>query len=169
MIPTLIPTPYKQFLPSLKTIAGNASSKINEFADWMINHIPPTTKATVSNSIRKIQNLFSKVKLLKTALKDFTKSYEIDIIYSDDAQKQLFATKNIVEDKLRLEVKKMNGLKARITLKITFEKQRESKTITKQAFFNCKTFIILKQEDFDGMLEYWRLAQRRFGVGVFFS
>ena len=48
----------------------------------------------------------------------------------------------------------MNRLKALITLKITFEKQRGSETITKQAFFNCKTFIILKHEDFDGMLEY---------------
>ena len=48
----------------------------------------------------------------------------------------------------------MNVLKAIITLKITFEKQRGSEIITKQAFFNCKTFIILKHEDFDGMLEY---------------
>ena len=87
-------------------------------------------------------------------VKEVTKSYEIDIVYYDDPQKQLFATKNIVEDKLQLEVKKMNGLKAIITLKINFEKQRGSETITKQAFFNCKTFIILKHEDFDGMLQY---------------
>ena len=68
--------------------------------------------------------------------------------------KQLITTKNIVEDKLRLEVSKVKELKAIITLKITFEKQRGSETITKQAFFNRKTFIILKQEDFDGVLEY---------------
>ena len=109
---------------------------MNEFANWLINYVPPRTKATVSNSIQKILNLFSKktikVKLLKTAFEDFTKSYERDIVYSDDPQKQLFATKNIVEDKLRLEVKKMNGLKAIITHKITFEKQRGSETITKQ-------------------------------------
>ena len=72
----------------------------------------------------------------------------------------------------------MNGLKAIITLKITFEKQRGSETITKQAFFNCKTFIILKQEDFDSMLKYaankiinkigdW--LRKGFGVGDFFS
>ena len=48
----------------------------------------------------------------------------------------------------------MKGLKTIITLKITFEKQRGSETIIKQAFFNCKTFIILKLEDFDGMLDY---------------
>ena len=104
-VPALIPTPYKRFLPSLKTIADKASAKIkkrvNDFADWLMNYIPPRTKAIVSNS-----NLFPKVKLLKTALKDFTKYYEIDIVYYDDPQKQLFGTKNIVEDKLRLEVKK---------------------------------------------------------------
>ena len=49
---------------------------------------------------------------------------------------------------------KMKELKTIITFKITFEKQRESETIIKQAFFNCKTFIILKLEDFDGMLDY---------------
>ena len=83
-VSALIPTQYKRFLPSLKTITDKVSAKIknrvNEFADWMINHIPPRIKAIVSNSIQKILNLFPKVKLLKTALKNFTKSYEINII-----------------------------------------------------------------------------------------
>ena len=144
-VPSLIPTQYKRFLPSLKTIADKASAKIkmriNEFADWLMNYVPPRTKAIIFNSIQKILNLFPKVKLLKAALKDFTKSYEVDIVYYDDLQKQLFATKNIVGDKLRLEVKKRNGLKAIITLKITFEKQRESEKITKQTFFNCKHLL----------------------------
>ena len=146
-VPALKPTSYKRFLPSLKTLAKKASAKIikcvNEFADWMMNNVPPRTKTIVS--IQKILNLFPKVKLLKTALKDFTKSFEVDIVCYDDPQKQLFATKNIVENKLRLEVKKLNGLKAIITLQITFEKQRGSETITKQAFFNCKTFIICNE------------------------
>ena len=143
-------TQYKGFLLSLKNIAGNASAKIkkrvNEFADWLINYLPPRDKATIFNSIQKILNLFPKktikVKLLKTALKDFTKSYEEDIVYYDDPQKQLTTTKNILEDKLRLEISKMKGLKAIITLKFTFEKQRGSETIIKQAFFNCKKFIV---------------------------
>ena len=67
-VPLLIPTPYKRFLPSLKTIAEKASTKIkkrvNEFADWLMNYIPPRTKATVSNSIQKILNLFPK-KIIK--------------------------------------------------------------------------------------------------------
>ena len=108
-VPALIPTLYKRFLPSFKTMADKASSKIkrvNKFADWLMNYIPPRIKAIVSNLIQKILNLFPKVKLLKTALEDFTKSYEVDIVYYDDPQKELFTTKNIVEDKLRFEVKK---------------------------------------------------------------
>ena len=66
-VSALIPTQYKQFLTSLKTIAGNAYPKIekrvNEFADWLINYVPPRAKATISNSIRKILNLFPKKEL----------------------------------------------------------------------------------------------------------
>ena len=64
-------------------------------------------------------------------LKDFEKSYGVNIVHYDDPQKQLIATRNIVEDKLQLEVNKMKGLKAILSIKITFEKQRESETITK--------------------------------------
>ena len=65
-VPALKPTQYtrKRFLPRLKTIAGKASAKIkkhvNEFADSLMNYAPPRTKATVSNSIQKILNLFPK-------------------------------------------------------------------------------------------------------------
>ena len=62
--PALEPTQYKQFLPNLKIIAGKASAKIkkraNEFADCLMNYVPPRNKATVSNSIQKILNLFPK-------------------------------------------------------------------------------------------------------------
>ena len=62
-VPALIPTQYKRFLPSLKTIAGNASAKIkkrvNEFTDWLMNYVPPRTKAIVSNSIQKNSESFS--------------------------------------------------------------------------------------------------------------
>ena len=42
-VPALKTTPYKRFLPSLKTIVGKASAKIkkrvNEFADWLMNYV----------------------------------------------------------------------------------------------------------------------------------
>ena len=66
----------------------------------------------------------------------------------------------------------MKVLKAIITLKITFEKQRESEIITKQAFFSCKTFIIVKHENLDGMLKYAAnqiINKKVRGRGDFFS
>ena len=83
-VPALEPTQCKQFLPSLKTIADNASAKIkkrvNEFADWFTNYVPPRTKA---NSIQKILNLFPKrtmkAKLLKAALNNFAKSCDVNV------------------------------------------------------------------------------------------
>ena len=88
-VPALKQTPYKRFLPSLKIITCKASTKIkkrvNEFADWLVIYVPSRSKATVSNSIQKILNLFPKktikTKLLKTALKDFVKSHKIGIVF----------------------------------------------------------------------------------------
>ena len=92
-VPALEPTQYKRFLPSLKTIADNASAKIkkrvNEFADWLMNYVSPRTKATVSNFIQKILNLFPKktieVKLLMTGFKDFTKFYDFKSVSVDSS------------------------------------------------------------------------------------
>ena len=73
-VPALEPIPYKRFLPSLKTIAGKVFAKIekrvNEFADWLINYVPPRAKATVSNSFQKILNLFPKKIIKLKLLKD---------------------------------------------------------------------------------------------------
>ena len=56
-VPALEPTQYKRFLLSLKTVADNASAKIkkrvNEFADWLMNYVPPRAKATVIIIFRK--------------------------------------------------------------------------------------------------------------------
>ena len=61
-----------------------------------MNYVPPRTKTTVSNSIKKILKLFPKktikAKLLKTTLKGFAKFYEVDIVYYNNSQKQLIST-----------------------------------------------------------------------------
>ena len=56
-----------------------------------------------------------------------------------------------MQDKLRLDLVKMKGLKATITLKITFEKQKEGEVITKTVFFNSKTNVILNKDDVSEM------------------
>ena len=62
-VPVLKPTPYKQIIPTLKSIALNASAKakkrINDFADWLMTYTP-TVKSKASNAVQKIMNLFPK-------------------------------------------------------------------------------------------------------------
>ena len=157
-VSTLKPSPFRNFPPTLKKIALNTAGKvqkrINDFADWLMAYIPPTVKTTASAAFQKILNLFPKrvikVQLLKTALKNYTKSYNVDIV-DFSPLKQLNETEKVVQDKLRLDLVKMKGLKATITLKITFEKQKEGEVITKTAFFNSKTNVILNKDDVSEM------------------
>ena len=90
------------------------------------------------------------MQLLKTAQKNYTKSYDVDIV-DFSPLKQLNETEKVVQDKLRLDLVKMKGLKATITLKITFEKQKEGEVITKTAFFKSKAIVILNKDDVSEM------------------
>ena len=156
--PILKPSTYKRLIPSLKALAQNkvktAQTLLNNFADWIISYSPPVIKTKVSEAFSKILSLFStiKVKSLKTALKGFTKSYEISII-NNDVVKQLNETIPFVKTKLKHDLKNLKGIKAMITLKINFQKiENRNKTINRQAFFNSKANIILKEENISEML-----------------
>jgi len=107
----------------------------------------PPIKKKVSETIQKLLNLYSnlKVKLLKKALKGFTKSYEVDIISNDPLEK-LTNTKKIVVDKLIENLNMMKGLKLVATIQVTFEKQNnENEIITRQALFNSKADTVLNE------------------------
>ena len=93
-----------------------------------------------------------KVKSVKTALKGFTKSYEIDII-SNDPLKQLNITKNLVKDLLLSHLRKWKGVKTSFTLKIFFEKLKKDEILLKEGFFNSKANIILSKESIDEILK----------------
>ena len=156
--PILKPSTYKRLIPSLKALALNkvktAQTLLNNFADWIISYSPPVIKTKVSEAFSKILSLFStiKVKSLKTALKGFTKSYEISMI-NNDVVKQLNETIPFVKTKLKHDLKNLKGIKAMITLKINFQKiENRNKTINRQAFFNSKANIILKEENISEML-----------------
>ena len=107
----LKPSLFKTFPPTLKKLALNAAGKvqrrINDFADWLMAYIPPTVKTTASAAFQKILNLFPKktikVKLLKTALKRYAKSYDVDIVDHSPLE-QLNETQKVVQDKLRLDL-----------------------------------------------------------------
>ena len=147
-VPVLKPTPYKQIIPTLKSIALNATAKakkrINEFSDWMMTNFP---------AVNLVPKQLVNVNLLEKALKGFAKSYNVEISDLDDPLKQLNNTKKAVADKIQLELNKMKGLKLNVTIQITFEKQAENKLITKQAFFNNKAIIVLTEKDIDNILQ----------------
>ena len=147
-VPVLKPTPYKQIIPTLKSIALNATAKakkrINEFSDWMMMNFP---------AVNLVPKQLVNVDLLEKALKGFAKSYNVEISDWDDPLKQLNNTKKAVADKIQLELNKMKGLKLNVTIQITFEKQAENKLITKQAFFNNKAIIVLTEKDLDNILQ----------------
>ena len=159
-VSTLKLSPFRNFPPTLKKIALNTAGKvqkrINDFADWLMAYIPPIVKTTASAAFQKILNLFPKktikVKLLKTALKRYAKSYDVDIV-DHSPLKQLNETQKVVQDKLRLDLIKMKGLKATVSLKITFEKQTEDKAVTKTAFFNSRAIVILNKDDVSETLQ----------------
>ena len=138
-----------------KFIASTAFASSFRFRFHILGaYVPPTIKASASAAFKKIFNLFPKrvikVQLFKTALKNYAKSYDVDIV-DFNPLKQLNETEKVVQDKLRLDLVKMKGLKATITLKITFEKQKEGEVITKTAFFNSKTNVILNKDNVSEM------------------
>ena len=154
-VPVLEPIPYKQIIPKLKTLTRNLAEKhLNNFADWLLSYTPPTIKTKVTESVRKILNLFpKKIKLQKTAFKGFTKSYEVSLVEIDPL-KQFHVTKNFVEVKLSLDLSKMKGMKATVTLNVIFFKfDKSDEKITREAFFNSKAIIILNNKDIDEMLK----------------
>jgi len=102
----------------------------------------------VSETIQKLLNLYlnPKVKLLKKALKRFTKSYEVDIIRNDPL-KQLTNTRKIAVDKLVENLNVLKDLKWVSILQITFEKQNKKLNYKQASIFNSKADIILNKND----------------------
>ena len=103
-------------------VSAKAQKRINEFADWIMSYFPSVIK----------------VEPIKTALKGFTKSYQVNIIETDPLM-QLNNTKKAVTDKLQADLIKMKGLKVVLTLKIFFEKLNKDKVLY------IKMLLIVKQ------------------------
>ena len=71
------------------------------------------------------------------ALKNYTKSFRIEIVRNKDVVYQLITTRSSLNNLLKSELEIMKGLKFSETLKITFKKDIGDKTAYKTAFFNC--------------------------------
>ena len=89
----------------------------------------PRTKKPIPAPRTKIQQTV-------TALTGHTVSYQIEIKNNKDPSIQLHDTRLAIKTKLNSQLDEMKGLKYVETLKVTFEKQTGTSTISKQAYFN---------------------------------
>src|ERR1043165_998551 len=117
MVPTLVPTKYTPpsknwksvFSDVLAETKNKVRSKLNSFADWVINFVTPPERKPINERLEslksKVSNIFSKINERKfeiretaTAIKGFTKRHTIEgtDVFSD----VLVETKNKVRSKL---------------------------------------------------------------------
>ena len=71
-----------------------------------------------------------------TALKDHTLSFKIGLKNNKDPSIQLNDTRLAIETKLNSQLDEMKGLKYVESIKVSFEKQTGTSTVSKQAYFN---------------------------------
>ena len=89
-----------------------------------------------------IENI--KLEETKSALKGYTKSYQIPILYKNDPLIQLQNTRKAVEKHIIKFLDDIKGLEFIETLKVTFEKQASpNEKIIKSTYFNSKAQTII--------------------------
>ena len=96
-------------------------------------------------------------------MKNFTKSYEINMIIMIKLMEHLKNTESIIENTMKKELEIMKGFKFIITFKITFSKKlmkKDEKTgkhteveIRKVAYFNSKTKLIINEGEINSNLK----------------
>ena len=119
---------------------NNQSSDIDSRYQNIISSIDDVKPRT---NITQIQN----------ALKNSTKSFSVDIIDNKDPLNQLTKTQKVIEHYLNKELGELKGFKYIETLKVTFEKQLEDEIITKNAYFNSKTKILINENEINEVLQ----------------
>ena len=106
----------------------------------------------VHKKIRKKQPK-TKIKEITKALKGYAKSFEISTINNKDPLAQLQNTRKAIEHHIISMLKSMKGLKFVETLKVTFKKLSNGKTVHKTAYFNSKPQTIINNLDITSSLE----------------
>ena len=89
----------------------------------------------------------TRIEEVAKALKGYTKSFEIDIKNNKDPLAQLQNTRKAIENHIISLIRSMKGLKFVETLKVTFKKTVNDKTVYKTAYFNSKPQIIINNTE----------------------
>ena len=131
-----IPTPRKSVKQMVQDYEDNIILPPLEFRDDYKPIPKPRTKKPVPLPRTKIDQV-------DKALKGYTKSFEIGIKNNKDPLAQLQNTRKAIEHHIISMLKSMKGLKFVETLKETFKKLSNGKTVHKTAYFNSKPQTII--------------------------
>ena len=146
-----IPVPRKSVKQMVQDYEENIILPPLEFRDDYKPVPLPRTKKPVPLPRTKIEEVAK-------ALKGYTKSFEIDIKNKKDPLTQLQNTRKAIENHIISLIGSMKGLKFVETLKVTFKKIVNDKTVYKTAYFNSKPQIIINNTE---ILESLQLSKQQ--------
>ena len=146
-----VPLPRKSVKQMVQDYEDNIILPPLEFRDDYKPVPLPRTKKPVPLPRTKIEEVAK-------ALKGYTKSFEIDIKNNKDPLAQLQNTRKAIENHIISLIGSMKGLKFVETLKVTFKKTVNDKTVYKTAYFNSKPQIIINNTE---ILESLQLSKQQ--------
>ena len=135
-----VPLPRKSVKQMVQDYEDNIILPPLEFRDDYKPVPLPRTKKPVPLPRTRIEEVAK-------ALKGYTKSFEIDIKNNKDPLAQLQNTRKAIENHIISLIRSMKGLKFVETLKVTFKKTVNDKTVYKTAYFNSKPQIIINNTE----------------------
>ena len=141
-----VPLPRKSVKQMVQDYEDNIILPPLEFRDDYKPVPLPRTKKPVPLPRTRIEEVAK-------ALKGYTKSFEIDIKNNKDPLAQLQNTRKAIENHIISLIGSMKGLKFVETLKVTFKKTVNDKTVYKTAYFNSKPQIIINNTEIPESLQ----------------
>ena len=141
-----IPVPRKSVKQMVQDYEENIILPPLEFRD----DYKPVPKPRTTNPVPLPR---TKIEQVAKALKGYTKSFEIDIKNNKDPLAQLQNTRKAIENHIISLIGSMKGLKFVETLKVTFKKTVNDKTVYKTAYFNSKPQIIINNTEIPESLQ----------------
>ena len=141
-----VPLPRKSVKQMVQDYEENIILPPLEFRDDYKPVPLPRTKKPVPLPRTRIEEVAK-------ALKGYTKSFEIDIKNNKDPLAQLQNTRKAIENHIISLIGSMKGLKFVETLKVTFKKTVNDKTVYKTAYFNSKPQIIINNTEIPESLQ----------------
>ena len=141
-----VPLPSKSVKQMVQDYEDNIILPPLEFRDDYKPVPLPRTKKPVPLPRTRIEEVAK-------ALKGYTKSFEIDIKNNKDPLAQLQNTRKAIKNHIISLIGSMKGLKFVETLKVTFKKTVNDKTVYKTAYFNSKPQIIINNTEIPESLQ----------------